>query len=100
MAPKRQRTQVDSSTTDSSTASGVSPRFSTSEAEEEYTRLLAKPIAKERGFLPSGNDGKFLEMILEMGRVPFCEAPAVVPMSVVYEFYANAKAEKNGFTVV
>ncbi|KAL8104907.1 hypothetical protein AgCh_028900 [Apium graveolens] len=32
--------------------------------------------------------------------VAFCETPTVVPMSVVREFYANAKAEKNGFTVV
>ena len=39
-------------------------------------------------------------MILEMGWVPFCEAPAIVPISVVREFYANAKAEKNGFMVV
>ncbi|KAL8088477.1 hypothetical protein AgCh_038304 [Apium graveolens] len=76
------------------------PRFSTPEAEEEYTRLLAKPIAKERGFLPYGTGGNLLKMILEMGWVLFCEVPAAVPMSVVREFYANAKAEKNGFTVV
>ena len=73
MAPKRQRTQVSSSTTDSSSACGVRHRFSTPEAETEYVRLLSKPIAKEHGFLPSGKDGKLLEMILEMGWVPFCE---------------------------
>lgn len=100
MAPKRQRTQVSSSTTDSSYAGGVRPWFSTLEAEEEYTRLLSNPITKKRGFLPSGKDGKLLEMILEMDWVPFCEAPAAVPMSVVREFYANTKMEKNGFTVV
>ncbi|XP_074377572.1 uncharacterized protein LOC141719090 [Apium graveolens] len=32
--------------------------------------------------------------------VTFCEAPAAVPMSVVRKFYANAKADKNGFTMV
>ncbi|KAL8116363.1 hypothetical protein AgCh_022749 [Apium graveolens] len=99
MAPKRQRTQVGSSTTDSSSAGGVRPRFSTPEAEEEYMRLLSKPIAKERGFLPFRREGKLLEMILEMGWEPFCEAPAAVSMSVVREFYDNTKAEKNGFTV-
>ena len=63
-------------------------------------RLLSKPIAKERDFLPSGKDGKLLEMIMEMGLVAFCETPAAVPMSVVREFYANAKADNNGFTLV
>ncbi|XP_074367782.1 uncharacterized protein LOC141708181 [Apium graveolens] len=100
MAPKRQRTQVSSSTTDSSSASAVRLRFSTPDVEAKYTRLLSKPIVKERGFLPSGKDGKLLEMILEMGWVPFCEAPTAVPMSVVCEFNVNAKAKKNGFTVV
>ena len=100
MAPKRQRTQVSSNTTDSSSAGGVRPRFSTPEAEAEYKRLLSKPIAKERGFLPSRKDGKLLEMILKMEWVAFFEVPAVVPMSVVRELYANAKAKKNGFTVV
>ncbi|KAL8148047.1 hypothetical protein AgCh_005403 [Apium graveolens] len=33
---------------------GVRPKFSNPEAETEYTRLLSNPIAKERGFLPSG----------------------------------------------
>ena len=39
-------------------------------------------------------------MIAEKGWIAFCESPEAVPMSVVREFYANAKAEKNGFSVV
>ncbi|XP_074362086.1 uncharacterized protein LOC141702285 [Apium graveolens] len=35
-----------------------------------------------------------------MGWVIFCETPAAIPKSVVHEFYANAKAEKNGFIAV
>ncbi|KAL8125306.1 hypothetical protein AgCh_012842 [Apium graveolens] len=48
MAPKRQRTQVSSSTNDSSSVGCVRLRFATPEAD--YTRLLSKPIAKERDF--------------------------------------------------
>ena len=62
MAPKRSRT-IDSSitvpTVDSSRGTTVRPRLFDRAAEGEYTRLLAKPILKERGFLPSGRDGEF-----------------------------------------
>jgi len=103
MAPKRART-IDSSSTvptaDSSRGTAARPRLTDRAAEEEYTRLLGKPILKERGFLPSGRDGELLPMIAEKGWIAFCESPEAVPMSVVREFYANAKAEKNGFSVV
>ena len=39
-------------------------------------------------------------MIVAKGWTFFCEAPEAVPMSVVREFYANAKADRNGFSVV
>lgn len=103
MAPKRSRT-IDSSSTfptaDSSRGTAARPRLVDRAAEEEYTRLLTKPILKERGFLPSGRDGELLPMIAEKGWISFCESPEGVPMSVVREFYANAKADKNGYTVV
>ena len=103
MTPKRART-IDSSSTvptaDSSRGTVARPRLNDRAAEEEYTRLLGKPILKKRGFLPSGRDGELLPMIAEKGWIAFCESPEAVPMSVVREFYANAKAEKNGFSVV
>ena len=68
MAPKRSRT-IDSSitvpTADSSRGTAARPRLFDRAAEEEYTRLLGKPILKERGFLPSGRDGELLLMIAE-----------------------------------
>ena len=39
-------------------------------------------------------------MIAKKGWISFYESPEAVLMSVVCEFYANAKDEKNGFTVV
>ena len=51
---------------------------------------MGKPIAKERGFLPSPGDGRLVEMIRNRGWESFCEAPEPVPMSIVREFYANA----------
>ena len=39
-------------------------------------------------------------MIRDKGWETFCEAPEAVPLSIVREFYANAKAEMNGFSVV
>ena len=94
MAPKRSRT-VDSSntipTSDSSRGTAAKPRLVDRDAEEEYARLLTKLILKERGFLPSGRDGELLPMIAEKGWIYFCKSPEAVPMSVVREFYANAK---------
>ncbi|KAL8089245.1 hypothetical protein AgCh_038872 [Apium graveolens] len=69
-------------------------------ADEEYARRLTKPILKNRGFLPSGKDGELLSMIAEKGWITFCESPEADPMSMVREFYANAKADKNGYSVV
>ena len=39
--------------------SGVN-KFTSPEAQAEFTRLLGKPIAKERGFLPSPGDGELV----------------------------------------
>ena len=35
-------------------------RFVSPEAEEEFHRLITKPVAKERGFLPTAEDGDLL----------------------------------------
>ena len=103
MAPKRARVVESSSsnpTSGSLRGTAARPRFVDAAAEEEYTRLLTKPVLKERGFLPSGRDGELMPMIAEKGWISFCESPEAVPLSVVREFYANAKADRNGFTVV
>ena len=42
-------------------------RFLSPEAEEEYQRLITKPVAKERGFLPMAEDGDLLQMIRDKG---------------------------------
>ena len=86
--------------TDSSSLGVEVSKFTTPEAREEFTRLLGKPIAKERGFLPSPGDGELVQMIRNRGWESFCEAPAPVPMSIVREFYANARADQNGYSVV
>ena len=39
-------------------------------------------------------------MIQERGWESFCEAPEPIPMSIVREFYANARADQNGYSVV
>ena len=75
-------------------------KFSTPEAEAEFTRLLGKRITKEMGFLPPPGDGELVQMIQERGWESFCEAPGAVPMSIVREFYANARADQNGYSVV
>ena len=106
MPPKRARTSNVESSEASAPSSGSSrgtasrPRFTDQFATEEYSRLLTKPIFKERGFLPSAQNGRLLNMIVDKGWTAFCEAPEAVPMSVVREFYANAKADRNGFSVV
>ena len=87
-------------TSGSSRGTAARPRFVDANAEEEYARLLTRPVLKERGFLPSGSDGELMPMIAEKGWIVFCESPEAVPLSVVREFYANAKAEQNGFSVV
>ena len=61
---------------------------------------MGKPIAKERDFLPSPGDGGLVQMIQERGWKSFCEAPGAIPMSILREFYANARADQNGYSVV
>ena len=39
-------------------------------------------------------------MIQERGWESFCEAQGAIPMSIVREFYANARADQNGYLVV
>ena len=91
---------VQAGSTDSSSSGYGAINFTTPEAQAEFTRLMGKSTTKERGFLPSPDDGKLVEMIQSRGWESFCEAPAAVPLSIVREFYANAKAEQNGFSVV
>ncbi|KAK1375282.1 hypothetical protein POM88_031475 [Heracleum sosnowskyi] len=103
--PKRGRLVGSSSTRRSSSeeesSAGVGmQKFSSPEAQLEFNRLLAKPVAKERGFLPRSSDGHLLAMITKRGWESFCEAPQPVPLSIVREFYANARADKNGYSVV
>lgn len=74
-------------------------KFTSPEAQAEFTRLISKVVAKERRFIPTAQDGELVGMILEKGWESFCEAPSAVPLSIVREFYANAKAEKNRFSV-
>ena len=67
MAPKRARRSESSSaqsgSTDSSSMGFGVINITTPEAQAEFTRLMGKPIAKERGFLPSPGDGKLVQMI-------------------------------------
>lgn len=75
-------------------------KFTSPDAQAEFSRLLSKAVAKERGFLPHPTDGYLFRMITKKGWESFCEAPEPVPLSIVREFYANAKANKNGYSVV
>lgn len=61
-------------------------RFLSPEAEAEYQRLLSKPVGKERGFLPTAEDGDLLKMIRHKGCETFWESPEAVPLSIVREF--------------
>lgn len=116
MAPKRQRVVVgnregvggsgaggrnprSSSSSDSGGGNG-GPRFISDEAREKYAELLGRPIARERGLLPTASDGNMLVNIQERGWEQVCEIPDPVPMTVVREFYANASVEKNGISQV
>lgn len=54
---------------------------------------MTKPVVKERGFLPTREDGDLMQMIQQRGWES-------VPLTIIRDFYANAKAEKNGFSVV
>ncbi|KAK1394370.1 hypothetical protein POM88_013426 [Heracleum sosnowskyi] len=103
--PKRGRYAGSSSTrrtssSDDSSAGFGGDKFSSPEASVEYARLLSKAVAKERGFIPTHRDGNLVAMITTKGWEGICEAPEPVPLGIVREFYANAKAEKNGYSVV
>ena len=50
--------------------------------------------------MPSLGDGELVQMIQERGWESFCEALEAVLMSIVREFYANARADQNGYSVV
>ena len=84
MPPKRARTSnVESSeasapSSSSSRGTASRPRFTDQIATKEYSRLLTKPIFKERGFLPSAQNGRLLNMIVDKGWTVFCEAPEAV----------------------
>lgn len=104
MACKRARntesSSVQAGSTDTSSLGFGKTTFATPDAKLEFNRLMGNPICKERGFFPSPGDGDLVEMIEKMGWESICEAPEAVSLGIVREFYANAKKEKNGFTVV
>lgn len=58
-------------------------KFTSPEAQTEFTRLLSKAVAKERGFLPQPTDWHLFKMIIDRGWESFCEAPGPVPLSIV-----------------
>lgn len=76
------------------------PQFITDGAREEYERMLGRTIARERGLLPTVNDGYILMNIQERGWEQFCEVPEPVPVNIIREFYANASVNKNGISQV
>ncbi|WOG86429.1 hypothetical protein DCAR_0205633 [Daucus carota subsp. sativus] len=103
MAPKRARRSQGPSTqapTSSDSSSMGEVEFTSDGARTEFQRLMNKSIVKERGFLPTAEDGELLNMIQERGWESFCEAPEAVPLAIIREFYANAKENRDGFTVV
>ncbi|KAL8121420.1 hypothetical protein AgCh_018229 [Apium graveolens] len=96
MAPKRQRTQVSSNTTDSSNVGGVRPMFSTPEAKAEYTRLLSKPISKERRFLPSGRGGMGILRFLRgstTGSIPYASIVTKLCVAVRVHWSAHKQLQ-------
>lgn len=97
MAPKRQRCGSSTHPSSDEDSSGDNmEKFSTPEAQSEFNRLMSRSVAKERWFLPITHV-RLVRMIRGLGWEGFCEAPSPVPLSVVREIYANAKAEKMGF---
>ncbi|KAL8148881.1 hypothetical protein AgCh_006039 [Apium graveolens] len=99
MAPKRKRTQVSSNTTDSSSVGGVRPRFSTPEAGAEHARLLSKPIAKERGYLPSGKDGHLVAMYTRKQYQPYIELVRKLSQNLFNEKLADGNSDGTGSSV-
>ncbi|KAK1378407.1 hypothetical protein POM88_025151 [Heracleum sosnowskyi] len=93
------RNPLSSSSSDSGGGNG-GPQFLSNEAREAYNDLLGRPVARERGLLPTASDGYMLENIEERGWEQFCETPEPVPMTVVREFYANASVDRNGISQV
>ena len=74
--------------------------FVSSETQQEFTRLMSKTVFRDRGFLPSPDDGELAAMVQERGWETFCAAPEPVPLAVVREFYATVKEARNGFSTV
>ena len=90
MAPKRARHAGSSSarpvsSNESTMGVGDANKFVSPEAQAEFTRLLSKPMEKERGFLPTSQDGELIEMIRDRGWETFCEVPEAVPLSIAFE---------------
>lgn len=104
MAPKRQQLVGSSSGTrpssgEDSNSGGEMEKFVTPEAETEYNRLLSKGVVRERMLL-SSKEVEMVAMIRERGWALLCEFANAVPLNIVQEFYANAKVDKNNYTVM
>ena len=100
MAPKRLHVVSSSSSEEEVEVDYDVDKFVSKVAQLEFDNLLTKAVIKERGFIPSSEDGELGAMVRELGWSAFCANPVAVPLSIVREFYANAKVDKNGITMV
>lgn len=100
MAPKKQRIVGGSSSNPSTEEDFDNKIFVSRQAQDEFDSLMMRLVIKERGFAPSSEDGELADMVDERGWADFCAKPESIPLSVVKEFYANAKMEKNGLAMV
>lgn len=102
MGPKRVRAASSSSSSSGGHEEDIvdHSKFPCLEAQQEYYRIIAKTFIKERGFRPEGQDGELCVMIRERGWGGLTAAPMPIPMSIVREFYANAKVTMNDTSMV
>lgn len=106
MAPKRARVVGSSSRgrslsgSDSSSGDDDMGKFRSDEARAEYVKLMTRSVAKDRIWLPIAADGEIVGMIQERGWQNLCELTSAVPLSIVREFYANAKETRDGYSIV
>lgn len=103
MGPKRARSSSPSSLS-SSGSQGEDvvdhTKFLNLEAQQEYYKIVTKTFVKERGFKPGQQDGHLCPMIRERGWLGFIATPTPISMSIVREFYANAKVTRSCVSLV